>query len=78
MKVMRVGLRIQSPEMGALPQAYAATEEIGAGVYYDLEKSYYGGPIRADHLRAECSTNPASAARPHEISEDLTSGVLSI
>ncbi|MEM9670158.1 MAG: oxidoreductase [Pseudomonadota bacterium] len=78
MKVMRVGPQLQSPEMGALPQIYAATDEIEPGAYYGPEKLYSGYPIRADHHRAEHSTNPEHAVRLWEVSEELTEGVFSI
>ncbi|MEM9374947.1 MAG: oxidoreductase [Pseudomonadota bacterium] len=78
MKIMRVGPQLQTAEMGALPQTYAATDEIEPGGYYGPEKMYHGYPIRADHHRAEHSTNPEYAVRLWEVSEELTDGVFSI
>ncbi|MEM8917227.1 MAG: oxidoreductase [Pseudomonadota bacterium] len=78
MRFMRVGPQLQTPEMGALPQTYAATDEIEPGAYYGPEKEYHGYPIRADHHRAAHSTNPEYAGRLWEVSEKLTEGVFSI
>lgn len=78
MKLIRVGPQLQTPEMGALPQVYAATDEVEAGAYYGPEKEYHGHPIRADHHRAEHSTNPEYAARLWEVSEKLTDGAFTI
>ncbi|MEM1391442.1 MAG: oxidoreductase [Pseudomonadota bacterium] len=78
MRVLRIGPQVQSAEMGALPQTYAATDEIEPGAYYGPEKMYNGYPIRADHHRAEHSTNPDYAARLWEVSEKLTEGAFSI
>ncbi|MEM8937025.1 MAG: oxidoreductase [Pseudomonadota bacterium] len=78
MNVLRLGPKLQSAEMGALPQTYAATGEIEPGAYYGPEKMYNGYPIRADHHRAEHSTNPDHALRLWEISEKLTEGAFSI
>ena len=78
MKAIRVGPQVQSAEMGALPQTYAATDEIEPGAYYGPEKMYHGYPIRADHHRAEHSSNPDYAFRLWEMSEKLTEGVFSI
>ena len=74
MRLMRVGPQLQTPEMGALPQTYAATDEIEPGAYYGPEKEYHGHPIRADHHRAEHSSDPKNAARLWEVSEQLTEG----
>ncbi|MEM6909790.1 MAG: oxidoreductase [Pseudomonadota bacterium] len=78
MRFMRVGPQLQTPEMGALPQTYAATDEIESGAYYGPEEEYHGHPIRADHHRAEHSTNPEYAVRLWEVSERLTEGAFSI
>ena len=42
--------------------------------YYGPEKEYHGHPIRADHHRAEHSSDPKNAARLWEVSEQLTEG----
>ena len=78
MRLMRVGPQLQTPEMGALPQTYAATGEIEPGAYYGPEKEYHGHPIRADHHRAEHSSDPKNAARLWEVSEKLTEGAFSV
>lgn len=72
--MIRIGLgpKMQSAKMGALPEVYAATDQIEAGAYYGPANKISGHPIRAEAHRAPHSSDGESARRLWEISEDLT------